>query len=113
NITEGFTGLVGTVSIGYTENVAAANLKGFEIEGTLIPTSDWEVEFAYNYNDAHYTKWTGQDPVNFAKPGDPICLPSSPAGYCFLNLTNNPFPQMPANQGHVTLNWHAPIDPGF
>ena len=113
NIDEGFSGLVGTVSIGYTENVAAANLRGFEIEGTLIPTSQWEIQFAYNYNDAKYTKWIGSDPVNVAKPGNPLCLPQSTTAVCLLDLKHNPWNSMPANQGHLTIIYHAPIDPSL
>jgi len=112
NIDVGFTGLVGTVSIAYTENVAAANLRGFEIQGTLIPTPQWEIQFGYNYNDARYTRWLASDPVNVAKPntGNPLCLNPTSTTSCLLDLKNNPWVQMPANQGHVTIIYHAPLD---
>jgi outer membrane receptor protein involved in Fe transport len=80
-----------------------------EIQGELIPNRYWDLSFGYSYNDARYTQWTGSDPFNVAQPGDAICLPSSPAGSCYLNLTNNPFPQMPAQQAHVSLSYRLPV----
>jgi len=109
-IAESFTGEVGGASVIYYENIAAARLQGFEMSATVIPSSAWEIRLGYNYNAAKYTKWVGQDPFNVAQPGDASCLPSSPAGTCELNLANNPFPYMPAHQGHLTVVYHAPID---
>lgn len=111
NIFQTFTGLIGATSVRYNVNIAAANLKGVEVAGTLLPFTGMDLSFGYSYNDAHYTKWTGQDPFNLAKAGDPGCVPSSPAGLCFLDLTNNPFPLMPAHQGHVTASYTLPVDP--
>jgi len=109
NIAETLTGLVGTTSVRYNENIAGANLKGFELAGTFIPTHAWSINFGYSFNDAKYTKWTGSDPFNIAQPGDPVCVKSSPAGLCYLDLTNNPFPLMPANQGHVSVTYYLPV----
>ena len=111
NIFETFTGLTTQgASVRYNANIAAATLRGVEVQGTFYPTSAWEVSVGYSYNDAKYTKWTGSDPFNVAHPGSSACLPSSPVGFCFLNLTNNPFPYMPQHQGHVTVLWHLPVD---
>jgi outer membrane receptor protein involved in Fe transport len=110
NITEQLSGLVGATSVRYLENIAGARLRGFEMAGTLIPTPDWNIEFGVSHNDAKYTKWTGSDPFNIAKPGDPACVSASPAGLCYLDLTNNPFPYMPENQGHVTVTYYVPIE---
>lgn len=111
NITEQLTGLIGGTSVRYLANIAGAKLRGVEMAGTLIPTPDWNISFTYSYNDAKYTKWTGSDPFNIAKPGNPLCVPSSPAGLCYLDLTDNPFPYMPKNQGHVTVTYYVPIEP--
>ncbi len=110
NITEQLTGLIGATSVRYLENIAGARLRGFEVAGTLIPTPNWTIGFGYSYNDAKYTKWTGSDPFNIAKAGNPLCVPSSPVGLCYLDLTNNPFPYMPKNQGHATLTYYVPVD---
>lgn len=110
NIFQTFTGLVNGTSVRYNVNIAAATLRGLEVAGTLLPTPDWTITFGYSYNHAEYTSWTGMDPFNVARPGNPVCVPSSPAGYCFLDLTNNPFPLMPEHQGHATVTYHVPID---
>lgn len=110
DIAVGFSGFSGTVSVAYTANVAAAKLRGLELSGTLLPTPQWELRAGYNYNDAEYTDWTATDPLNAARPGDAICLPSSPAGFCLLDLTDNPFIRMPQHQGNLTVVYHAPLD---
>jgi iron complex outermembrane receptor protein len=110
NITEQLTGLIGGTSVRYLENIAGARLRGFEMAGTLIPNRDWIIGFGYSYNDAKYTSWTGSDPFNIARPGNPLCVSSSPAGLCYLDLTNNPFPYMPKNQGHVTVTYFVPVN---
>ncbi|MFT3977864.1 MAG: TonB-dependent receptor [Sphingomonas bacterium] len=109
NITEQLTGLIGGTSVRYLANIAGAKLRGLELAGTLIFSKQWNVSFGYSYNHAKYTKWTGSDPFNIAKPGDAVCVPSSPAGLCYLDLTNNPFPYMPENQGHATIVYSPPI----
>jgi iron complex outermembrane receptor protein len=109
NITEQLTGLVGGTSVRYLENIAGAQLRGLEMAGTVIFNRQWNVSFGYSYNDAKYTKWLGSDPFNVAKPGQSVCVASSPAGLCYLDLSNNPFPYMPANQGHITLIYNVPI----
>jgi iron complex outermembrane receptor protein len=111
DIAVGFSGLVGTTSIAYTANVAGARLRGLELQGTLLPSPDWDIRVGYNYNQAEYTEWTASDPLNAARPGDAICLPSSPAGFCLLDLTNNPFARMPEHQANLTVVYHLPIDP--
>lgn len=110
NITEQLTGLIGATSVRYLENIAGAKLRGLEVAGTVIPSREWNIGFGYSYNDAKYTAWTGSDPFNIAKPGNPLCVPDSPAGLCYLDLTNNPFPYMPKNQGHVTVTYYVPVN---
>ncbi len=113
DIAESFTGEVGGASIIYQENIAAAVLRGVELAATVKPSKAWEFRFSYNYNDAYYSHWIGQDPFNVATPGSVGCLASSPAGLCELNLANNPFPFMPSNQAHLTVVYHVPIDPSL
>jgi iron complex outermembrane receptor protein len=110
NIFEQFTGQVGSASVAYNENVAGARLWGVELYGTIIPSKSVEIRFSYNYNNDHYTNWVGQDPFNIAQPGQAICVTASPAGSCYLNLKNNPFPFTPSNQAHVTVVYHIPVD---
>jgi len=113
DIQENFSGTFDNVGFFYTANIAAARHQGFETTATLIPSPAWEVRLSYNYNDFHYTKWTGQDPANVAVPGDPLCVRESPAGFCFLDLTDNPAVGMPPHQGHVTLVYRPPIAPSL
>ena len=113
NIAVGFSGFTGTTSVGYTANVAAAKLKGFEVYGNLIPFENWQIRGSYNYNDAHYTDWTASDPHNAARPGDAICSPKSQPSTCLIDLTNNPFQRMPKHQGNVTVVYSPPIDPSL
>lgn len=111
DIAVGFSGFTGTASVAYTANVAAAELKGFEIYGNIVPLENWQVRGSYNYNDAHYKKWLASDPFNAAKPGDAICSPKSQPLTCLIDLSNNPFQRMPAHQGNLTLVYTPPIDP--
>jgi len=113
DIQEFFSGISNGVGINYIENIAAARLRGFEAEATLLPDPAWEVRLTYNYNDFHYTKWTGEDPLTIAQPGDPLCVPSSPPGYCYLDLTKNPAAGMPRHQGHVTVVYHVPVNSAY
>jgi iron complex outermembrane receptor protein len=113
NIQEQFTSTVNGQTALYLENVAAAQIQGAELHFDLIMSRSWDLSLNYSYTDAKYTNWIGQDPLNVAKPGNPICLTSSPTGYCFLNLKGNPFPYAPANQATLTVRYHLPIDPAL
>ncbi len=109
DIAVGFSGFTGTVSVGYSANVAAAQFRGAELTGAIKPTDNWEFSFAYNYNDAKYTDWTASDPHNAARPGDAICSPISQPKTCLIDLTANPFFRMPENQGHVTAAYSTAL----
>jgi iron complex outermembrane receptor protein len=111
NIQEQFTASIGAQSAIYEENVAAARMQGAELHLDLLPAKDWEFSLNYSYTDAQYTKWIGEDPFNVAAPGEAVCIPTSPAGYCFLDLHKNPFPYAPANQASLTVRYHLPVDP--
>jgi iron complex outermembrane recepter protein len=110
NIFETLSGVLGPITYRYNVNAAAATLRGFEAQGMIIPNSQFEFSFGFNYNDSYYNKWLSTDPYNIAVAGNPICDSSSPAGFCFLNLKNNPLPFAPAEQGHVTAIWYPPVD---
>lgn len=109
DIAVGFSGFTGTASVGYTANVAAAELQGFEIYGNIIPLENWQIRGSYNKNDAQYKKWLASDPFNAAKPGDAICSPQSQPLTCLIDLKNNPFPRMPEHQGTLTVVYTPPI----
>ena len=121
DITEGLVAITSAgASVAYTENIAAAVLRGVEFSGVVIPNKDWQFEFGASYDEAKLTHWIGSDPFQAAKPntGNPLCLASSPVDpvthlqtACYLNLTNNPFPRAPPYQVHVTGIYHVPIDP--
>jgi len=113
DIQEFFSGISNGVGLNYIENIAAARLRGFETEATFLPDPAWQIRMSYNYNDFHYTKWTGEDPLTIAQPGDPLCVPSSPPGYCYLDLTKNPAAGMPHHQGHVTVVYRLPVNSAF
>lgn len=113
NIIQPLTGILNGAAVQYSANIAAARLRGAEFYGTIIPSSNWEFRFSYNYNQARYTKWIGSDPASVAQPGDPLCVAASPTGLCYLDLTENPFPYMPKHQGHLTVVYHAPVPDGW
>ena len=96
--------------VGYAANAAAAELQGFELSGAIKPTENLEIRFSYNYNDAEYTEWQGTDPYFIAQPGDPGCLPTSSATACVLDLSNNPFANMPKRQWNVTVAYDLPLE---
>jgi iron complex outermembrane receptor protein len=110
DIAVGFSGFTGTASVGYTANVAAAELKGFELYGNIVPLPNWQVRGSYNHNDASYTKWLASDPFNAARPGGAVCSPQSQPQTCLIDLKNNPFQRMPEHQGNLTVVYSPPID---
>lgn len=109
NIAQTLLGLVDGVSYRYLANIAAIQLRGVEVAGTVVFDPSFSVNFGYSYNHAKYKTWTGVDPYNAARPGDAVCVPESPAGVCFLDLSNNPLPYMPKNSGNVTFQYTAPL----
>lgn len=109
NIAQTLLGLVNGVSYRYLANIAAIQLRGVEAAGSVVFNPSFSVNFAYSYNHAKYKTWTGVDPYNIARPGDAVCVPESPAGVCFLDLSNNPLPYMPKHSGNVTLQYTAPL----
>jgi iron complex outermembrane receptor protein len=121
DITEGLVAITSAgASVAYTENIAAAILRGVEFSGVVIPSKDWQFDFGVSYDEAKLTHWIGSDPFQAAKPntGNPLCLASSPIDpvtklqtACYLDLTNNPFPRAPPYQAHVTATYHVPMDP--
>ena len=112
NIAQQLLGLVNGVSYRYLANIAAVKLRGAEIAGTIVFDPSFSVNFGYSYNDAKYKKWTGVDPYNAARPGDAVCVADSPAGVCFLDLSNNPLPYMAEHSGNVTFQYTTPLGAG-
>lgn len=109
NIAQTLLGLVNGVSYRYLANIAAIQLRGVELAGTVVFDQNFSVNFGYAYNHSKYKKWTGVDPYNAARPGDAVCVPTSPTGVCFLDLTNNPLPYMPKQSANVTLQYSTPL----
>lgn len=98
----------GAQSIVYTQNVASARMQGFE---THLDAAWRDVSLVLNYSylDAGYRDWIGTDPNLTILPTDD-CLPGSRAGFCLLDLTDNPFQKAPEHQVNATIRYQLPID---
>jgi iron complex outermembrane receptor protein len=78
--------------VAYTDNVAAARLEGFELEGALA-TGGFELSGWYSYNKAKYTNWMATDPLSVAPIGT------------ILDLSNNPFSNAPKHKLSLTARY--------
>lgn len=107
NIFVKYFGAVNGVTATYMGNAAAARIRGFEFQGQLA-WRNWNVSSVYSYADARYTNYIASDPLSLIGPGDPRCLPGN-ANVCLLNLTNSVFPNIPKQQGSVTVRYVAPL----
>lgn len=74
---------------GVTANAAAAQLHGFEFQGTLLPGGGFEISAGYSYNTGHYTKYYS------ATDG---------------NLSGTPMQDMPKNKLDVGVRYNFPVD---
>jgi iron complex outermembrane receptor protein len=72
-----------------TKNAAAGYIDGFDLDLTLIPNDIFQIEFAYTYLNAKYTKWNG--------------------GVGIGDLTNQKFPNTPTDELTVTPRVTFPI----
>jgi iron complex outermembrane receptor protein len=83
--------------VAYTDNAAAARLKGFEVEGAVVLPAGFDVTGSYSYNDSKYTKWMATDPLNLAPIGT------------ILDLSNNPFSNAPKHKLSLTGRYTADL----
>ncbi len=79
--------------VAYTDNVAAARLQGFELEGIASTNNGFDVQGDYSYNEAKYTKYLATDPLSVAPVGT------------ILDLSNNPFSNAPKHKASVTVRY--------
>lgn len=84
-------------NIAFTANVAAATIKGFEVESFLL-FDRLSLIGTYSYTDAKYTTWTGADPLGAAPAGTNI------------DLSNNPFANTPKHKVSLTAQYDVPIE---
>jgi iron complex outermembrane receptor protein len=84
--------------IAYTDNAAAARLKGFEAEGAVAFPAGFDVSGSYSYNDAKYTSWMATDPLNLAPVGT------------ILDLSNNPFANAPKHKLSLTGRYRRVLE---
>lgn len=83
-------------NIAFTNNVAEAELKGFEVEALLQIGERWTVSGSYSYIKSDYTKWLGADPLGAVPTGN-------------IDLSNNPFANAPEHKYSITLQYQLPV----
>ena len=92
----------------YTANVAAAEIDGVELLAALS-LGNWTFDGIFSYTDAGYTDYKTSDPLGLILPGDPRCLPESPAALCLIDLSGDPFVATPERQASLTARYHLPL----
>ena len=98
NIQRGFSAVTSAGSSAvFTANVAAARLRGAELEAYLQPVSGLRISGTYSYLDAGYTRWLGADPLNIAPPGT------------ILDLSDSPFANAPKHKASATVSYTVPM----
>lgn len=91
-------------------NAAEAEIKGGELELTILPTRNLELSAAYSLVDANYKKWITPELVGFAPDGTPILnhIDKSDADFTFIpkhSLTARAVYRLPLNPqvGDISL----------
>jgi iron complex outermembrane receptor protein len=98
SVNASFTNAAGVVMIGsFTTNAAAAQLDGFEFDGTIVPVKDVELTASYSYIHSKYDKFLSINPAN----GQP------------LDLSGEAFTNFPKTQFTLTGRYHLPLDPAW
>lgn len=100
-------GSVAGVTATFTSNAAAARIRGAEFQ-LSANVGNWDVSGVYSLADAEFTEWTGSDPLNLIRPGDPRCL-NRLSAVCLLDLSDSTFPAVPERQGSVTVTYNVPV----
>ncbi len=100
-------------SIAFIANVAAARMQGVETHLNIAWKEGLNLTLNYSYLDAKYRNWVAIDPNNIRLPSDQ-CIPQSvPSSLCYIDLSNNPFPQAPKHQLNATLRYELPVPEEF
>ncbi len=109
NIQVGYNAAVNGVTATYIVNAAAARIQGVELQGE-VRMGGWDVTGNYSYTDAQYKSFIGPDPLSLIKPGNDACLPPATSAICLLDLSGNPFPFIPKNQGSINVRYEIPSE---
>jgi iron complex outermembrane receptor protein len=80
--------------VGATINAAAAELKGFEVQGTVLPIPGLEVSVNYAFEEGGYTSFI-----------NPAATPMDQSGL--------PFRFLPRHKGTVSARYTLPLDPAL
>ncbi len=107
-----FNASVNGVTTTYVVNASAAEISGLELQGQ-IELGDLALFATYSFTDAEFSRWAGADPLGLITPGNSRCLPQSTSALCLIDLTNNPFPNIPDHQGSLTAMYNLPVDPAL
>ncbi|MEZ5938566.1 MAG: TonB-dependent receptor [Hyphomonadaceae bacterium] len=105
-----FSASVNGVTTTYIVNASAAEINGLELQGQA-EFGNWGLFGTYAYTDAKFTEWAGADPLAQIRPGNSRCLPQSTAAICLIDLSDNPFPNIPEQQGSLTAQYFVPMSP--
>ena len=109
NIQVGYSAAVNGVTATYIVNAAVARIQGVELQGEVL-FRGWDVTGNYSYTDAQYKTFVGPDPLSLIKAGNPACLPPASTAICLLDLSGNPFPFIPKQQGSLNVRYQLPVD---
>jgi iron complex outermembrane receptor protein len=112
NIQVSYNAAVNGVTATYIVNAAAARIQGAEFQGE-VRYGGWDVTGNYSYTDAQYKTFVGPDPLGLIKAGNAACLPPATAAICLLDLSGNPFPFIPKNQGSLNVRYELPLDEAY
>lgn len=101
----------GQINLAFTDNVAGAEMKGFE---TSLDVAWRNVALSMNYShiNAEYTKWVGADLNRVVLPSD-TCLPGSAGNVCLIDLSGSSFTNTPKHQLSTSIRYDLPIDEAF
>ena len=103
------TGLRGVVS-----NASGAEVRGLELEASLMVTPQFRVTAAYTLLDTEYTNFVefSRNSSNIALAGrcEPVVIGSgSQSNQCKLDLSGNALERAPRHAGNVTLAYTFPL----
>ncbi len=101
NDTVGILGGPAPEFVALTFNAAQATIKGLELQTTVIPDDNFEVNLFYSYTDATYSKFLLPE---FIINGVPTNV---------INLAGSAFANTPKNKLGIQPRFHIPVDPAL
>jgi len=92
----------------FTTNVGESRIRGFELEGQWVITSNLLANFSYSYNDAEIIDFISQDQA------DLFCnVPRPTLDLACANAAGNALPRVPKNQAAVGLTYGGTFGNGW